>query len=129
MGWVGSRRTRRAVLHGRAEVRVALDAEPLDQPDDLTDLLAELMTLGRMHGDDAGQPCLTPPGHRPIALISAIDATDRAPILVMLSATSRSVDTTMIDRPIGSALDQLTDQVVGDHAGWAEPDPDAARRR
>ena len=42
--------------------------------------------------------------HAPISLTSALDATERAPIFVTDSATSRSVDTTTTGRPVGSTL-------------------------
>ena len=87
----------RTVLHRRSEVCVPLHTEAFHEPDDPARLLAELMPRRRVHRDHLGA------GHKPIALINAIDATDRAPILVMLSATSRSVETTMTDRPVGSA--------------------------
>jgi hypothetical protein len=89
----------REVLDCDPCVRVALDTQALDQADPLGGGLAESMPGGDADAHDSWNV----PAHNPMALISAAEATERAPILVMSSATSRSVDTTITERPFGSA--------------------------
>ena len=62
----------RSVLDGCPEVRVTLDAEPLDQPDRVDGRLGELVAWRTMDGDDVRV------GHNPIALISAISCPKRS---------------------------------------------------